>query len=84
MLQAVQLRFDPYQVGRRAFCARFNFSRQRGKTTMKTDTQLQQDVSAELKWEPSVDAAQIESPLGAGKLQSVANGVGMRKDTAES
>jgi osmotically-inducible protein OsmY len=28
-------------------------------TTMKTDTQLQQDVIAELKWEPSVNAAQI-------------------------
>ncbi len=26
---------------------------------MKTDTQLQQDVGAELQWEPSVDAAQI-------------------------
>lgn len=26
---------------------------------MKTDTQLQQDVLAELKWEPSVNAAQI-------------------------
>ena len=26
---------------------------------MKTDAQLQQDVTAELKWEPSVDAAQI-------------------------
>ncbi len=26
---------------------------------MKTDTQLQQDVIAELNWEPSVDAAQI-------------------------
>ena len=26
---------------------------------MKTDTQLQQDVTAELKWEPSVNAAQI-------------------------
>lgn len=26
---------------------------------MKTDTQLQQDVMAELKWEPSVNAAQI-------------------------
>ena len=30
-----------------------------GKTIMKTDTQLQQDVTAELKWEPSVNAAQI-------------------------
>jgi hypothetical protein len=28
-------------------------------TTMKTDTQLQQDVIAELAWEPSVNAAQI-------------------------
>jgi osmotically-inducible protein OsmY len=28
-------------------------------TTMKTDKQLQQDVSAELKWEPSVHAARI-------------------------
>lgn len=26
---------------------------------MKTDTQLQQDVIAELKWEPLVNAAQI-------------------------
>jgi osmotically-inducible protein OsmY len=26
---------------------------------MKTDIQLQQDVIAELNWEPSVDAAQI-------------------------
>ena len=26
---------------------------------MKTDTQLQQDVAAELKWEPSVNAAQV-------------------------
>ena len=26
---------------------------------MKTDTQLQHDVLAELKWEPSVNAAQI-------------------------
>ena len=26
---------------------------------MKTDTQLQQDVMAELAWEPSVNAAQI-------------------------
>ena len=26
---------------------------------MKTDTQLQQDVTAELKWTPSIDAAQI-------------------------
>jgi len=30
-----------------------------GRTTMKTDAQLQQDVIAELKWEPAVDAAQI-------------------------
>jgi osmotically-inducible protein OsmY len=30
-----------------------------GHTTMKTDTQLQQDVMAELKWEPAVHAAQI-------------------------
>ena len=29
------------------------------KNTMKTDTQLQQDVLAELKWEPSVNAALI-------------------------
>jgi osmotically-inducible protein OsmY len=28
-------------------------------TTMKTDSQLQQDVSAELQWEPAVHAAQI-------------------------
>lgn len=26
---------------------------------MKTDSQLQQDVMAELKWEPAVHAAQI-------------------------
>jgi osmotically-inducible protein OsmY len=30
-----------------------------GMTNMKTDAQLQQDVMAELKWEPSVHAAQI-------------------------
>ena len=30
-----------------------------GKTIMKTDTELQQDVIAELKWEPSINAAQI-------------------------
>jgi osmotically-inducible protein OsmY len=30
-----------------------------GKTTMKTDSQLQQDVMAELNWEPAVHAAQI-------------------------
>ena len=30
-----------------------------GQTTMKTDTQVQQDVIAELKWEPSINAAQI-------------------------
>ena len=32
---------------------------QDGKTIMKTDSQLQKDVLAELKWEPSVNAAQI-------------------------
>jgi len=26
---------------------------------MKTDTQLQHDVLAELEWEPSIDASQI-------------------------
>jgi len=31
----------------------------RRKQAMKTDSQLQQDVSAELTWEPSVNAAQI-------------------------
>jgi len=29
------------------------------RTTMKTDSQLQQDVMAELKWEPAVHATQI-------------------------
>ena len=33
---------------------------------MKTDTQLQQDVLAELKWEPSVDAAQIGVEVNDG------------------
>jgi osmotically-inducible protein OsmY len=32
---------------------------QPGTSTMKTDSQLQQDVSAELEWEPSVHAARI-------------------------
>jgi osmotically-inducible protein OsmY len=32
---------------------------QTGTSNMKTDAQLQQDVMAELKWEPSVHAAQI-------------------------
>jgi len=33
---------------------------------MKTDSQLQQDVIAELKWEPSVNAAQIGVEVSAG------------------
>ena len=33
---------------------------------MKTDTQLQQNVIAELKWEPSVNAAQIEVEVQDG------------------
>ncbi len=33
---------------------------------MKTDSQLQQDVIAELKWEPSVNAAQIGVEVTAG------------------
>lgn len=33
---------------------------------MKTDSQLQQDVLAELKWEPSVDAAQIGVEVKGG------------------
>ena len=33
---------------------------------MKTDTQLQQDVLAELKWEPSVNAAQIRVEVKDG------------------
>ena len=33
---------------------------------MKTDIQLQQDVIAELKWEPSVDAAQIGVEVKGG------------------
>jgi len=35
------------------------FPQRIGAMTMKTDTQLQQDVMDELKWEPSVHAAQI-------------------------
>lgn len=33
---------------------------------MKTDTQLQQDVIAELKWEPSINAAQIGVQVARG------------------
>jgi osmotically-inducible protein OsmY len=36
----------------------FNFS-QHQDSKMKTDTQLQQDVMAELKWEPTLSASQI-------------------------
>jgi osmotically-inducible protein OsmY len=36
-----------------------DFPKREGKTTMKTDTQLQKDVLAELAWEPSVNAAHI-------------------------
>jgi osmotically-inducible protein OsmY len=35
------------------------FPQQEGKTTMRTDSQLQKDVLAELAWEPSVNAAHI-------------------------
>lgn len=35
------------------------FPQQTGWPTMKTDSQLQQDVMAELKWEPAVHAAQV-------------------------
>ena len=37
-----------------------------GRTNMKTDSQLQQDVIAELKWEPSVNAAQIGVEVSGG------------------
>ena len=33
---------------------------------MKTDNQLQQDVLAELRWEPSVNAAQIGTEVTNG------------------
>jgi len=33
---------------------------------MKSDKQLQQDVSAELKWEPSINAAQIDVEVQEG------------------
>jgi len=36
------------------------------KNTMKTDAQLQQDVIAELKWEPSINAAQIGVEVKGG------------------
>jgi len=36
------------------------------KVDMKTDTQLQQDVQAELKWEPSVNAAHIGVEVNDG------------------
>lgn len=35
---------------------------------MKTDTQLQQDVLAELNWEPSVNAAQIDVAVADGTV----------------
>jgi osmotically-inducible protein OsmY len=41
-------------------------SSEKGMMTMKTDTQLQQDVIAELKWEPSVNAAQIGVEVKGG------------------
>ena len=53
---------SPYAVCRtdRAHEATDNAVPHRHKrTTMKTDTQLQHDVIAELAWEPSVNAAQI-------------------------
>lgn len=49
---------------------------------MKTDTQLQQDVLAELKWEPAVNAAQIGVEVKdgivtlAGHVSSYAEKVG--------
>jgi hypothetical protein len=46
-----------HRLGRRGG-ARCLFSIQ-PEETMKTDSQLQQNVMAELKWEPSVHAAQI-------------------------
>ena len=33
---------------------------------MKTDSQLQQDVLAELRWEPSVNAAHIGAEVSDG------------------
>jgi len=36
------------------------------KTIMKTDAQLQLDVIAELKWEPSVNAAQVGVKIKSG------------------
>jgi osmotically-inducible protein OsmY len=40
-------------------CNTLEFLKLSEKFTMKSDTQLQQDVMAELNWEPSVHAAQI-------------------------
>ena len=40
---------------------------------MKTDTQLQQDVLAELKWEPSIDAAQIGVEVKDGVVTLAGN-----------
>lgn len=42
-----------------ALCAHADSSFTNGLMTMKTDAQLQQDVTAELQWEPSINAAQI-------------------------
>ena len=41
---------------------------------MKTDSQLQQDVMAELKWEPAVHAEQIGVEVKNGVDHSLRNG----------
>jgi osmotically-inducible protein OsmY len=43
-----------------------DFPQQEGKTRMKTDKQLQQDVIAELAWEPSVNSAHIGVEVEGG------------------
>ncbi len=51
MYVSVQLRLPPKRI--------LNFRQPIGIEIMKTDTQLQSDVMAELKWDPSFNAAEI-------------------------
>jgi osmotically-inducible protein OsmY len=59
-----------------------NHPQRTGSTTMKTDSQLQQDVMAELKWEPAVHAAQIgvEVKNGVKALAVKLSELGKRTD----
>ena len=50
---------------------------------MKTDTQLQQDVTAELKWEPAVHATQIGVEVKNGVV-TLAGEVGKRRAAADA